>query len=98
MVLNCFKSIILLFKKIYIFNKQNLYIILYPLGIVSYYLSLHNIEGAILSCYKLDGLQCLYFLAKLVFISSLLISYSIYLIIFKKHNKKHLIIIFLIFI
>ncbi len=92
------RTIIYYLKIIYLFIRSNIYIIIYPLGALSYYLSLYNLERANLPCYKYRGLQCLYFLAKLVFISSLLISYSIYLIIFKKQNKKHLIIILLIFI
>ena len=87
-------------KKIinFIKNKKNRHIILYSLGIIFYALSLDNIKGPDLKCFFFSGLNCMQFLALLVFISSALTSFSIYLILFKNKNKIHLLLICLIYL
>ena len=80
------------------FIKSNLSILLiYLIGAISYFLSLHEIKGPHMACYSRIRLKCIYFLVKLTFISSLLISISIYMILFKNYKKIHLFIIFFIY-
>ena len=80
-------------------KKKNNWIVflIYLFGAISYLLSLHEIKGAHMACYSRIRLECIYFLVKLTFISSLLISISIYMILFKNYTKIHLFIIFFIF-
>ena len=80
------------------FIKSNLTIvIIYFFGALSYLLSLHDIKGAHMKCYFTKRLKCMYILACLTFISSLFISISIYMILFKNNKKIHLFIIFIIY-
>ena len=89
-----YKKIIINFLK----DKKNLHIILYSLGIIFYSLSLDNLKGHDLKCYFFGGIKCIYFLATLVSISSALTSLSVYLILFKKRKKIHLLIISIIYL
>ena len=90
-----YKSLNSITKKII---KSNLTIvIIYFFGAISYLLSLHEMKGANMACFSRIRLKCIYFLINLTFISSLLISISIYMILFKYHKKIHLVIIFFIY-
>jgi hypothetical protein len=61
-------------------------IILYFAGFFIYLYSLTPIKGVAMKCFKLRGVNCYYSLAILIFISSIFISISIFLII----NLKYL--------
>ena len=91
---------ILNLKKEQIKNKnKNLSIcLIYFVGVLSYFLSLREIKGANMTCYSRKRLDCIYFLIALTFISSLFISISIYMILFKDYKKIHLFIIFSIYL
>jgi hypothetical protein len=79
-------------------KKKNLYIvIIYSIGVLFYILSLHHISSLDLECYFATSVHCYYILAILTLISSIITSFSIYLIIFKNIKKFHLIIIFIIY-
>ena len=78
-------------------KKDIFLIILYINGSIIYLISLSNITGKGIACLFLDGIHCFYAIAILIFISSILTSFSIYLIIFKNYLKIHLIIIFIIY-
>ena len=51
-----------------------------------------------MECYGFKGVECYYRLAKLLLISSIFKSITIYLIIIKKYHFIHIIIIFIIYI
>ena len=80
-------------------TKKNYYflIFLYILSSFIYILSLSKIKGTHMECFSKQGLQCYFFLGKLIFLSAFLTDISIYLIIFKNYSKLHLLIIFLIY-
>ena len=73
-------------------------IILYFAGFFIYLYSLTPIKGVGMKCFKLRGVNCYYSLAILIFISSIFISISIFLIINLKYSKIHLLIICIIYI
>lgn len=84
---------------IYIIKKINLKIvILYLLGFYFYILSLTYVNGVEMRCFKSKGVQCYYTLAFLTFVSSIIISISIFLIINLKYSKIHLLIIIIKYI
>ena len=89
-------------KKKYLFffkNKKDLYItISYLIGSIFYLLSLRDIDGTGMQCYLQNNLDCIYALSFLCFISSIIITISMCIIIFKNFKKYHLIIIFIIFL
>ena len=72
--------------------------ILYIMGIISYLFSLHKIGGVGMNCFRRKRVECLYILISLIVISSLFISISLYLIIFKNQKKTHLFIVFIIYL
>ena len=83
-----------------IWNKKY-YILIYILnlfGVIFYLLSLAKIKGIVMECYGFKGVECYYRLAKLLLISSIFKSITIYLIIIKKYHFIHIIIIFIIYI
>ena len=67
-------SIILKKRKIFRFE------ILYIIGTIFYLLSLHHINGYEMSCFYKKGVKCLFMIAKLIFISSIFFSLSIFII------------------
>ena len=73
-------------------------IILYFAGFFIYLYSLTPIKDVGMKCFKFRGVNCYYSLAILIFISSILISISIFLIINLKYSKIHLLIICIIYI
>ena len=81
-------------KKRKIFRFEMLYII----GTIFYLLSLHHINGYEMSCFYKEGVKCLFMIAKLIFISSIFFSLSIFMIIYKNYKKINLLYIILIFI
>ena len=83
-------------KKNMIKNNLTIFLI-YFFGSISYLFSLHEIKGPHMTCFSRIRLKCIYFLIKLTFISSLLISISIYMILFNIYKKIHLFIIFFIY-
>ena len=87
-------------KKDKIKNKDRNFIICltYFFGAISYFLSLSEMKGISMKCYTRKRLECIYILVTLTFISSLLISISIYMILFKNYKKIHLFIIFFIYL
>lgn len=75
-------------------SKDSLISIFYMSGIFLYILSLWHINALDMRCFFIkEGVECYYTLAKLIFISSILTSISIYLIIIKKYRKYHIYII-----
>ena len=68
------------------------------MGIISYLFSLHKIGGVGMNCFRRKRVECLYILISLIVISSLFISISLYLIIFKNHKKTHLFIVSIIYL
>ena len=81
-----------------IIKKSSLFIIvLYILSSITYIFSLKKVSGTNLECFSKYGLNCYFFLGKLLFLSAFLTDISIYLIIFKNYSKIHLLIIFLIY-
>ena len=106
MIINAINKHIFSFKSLpqsendfsYLIKKKDiLIIILYLNGGIIYLISLSNITGKGIACLFLDGIQCFYAIVILIFISSILTSFSIYLILFKNYLKIHLIIIFIIY-
>ena len=77
--------------------KNVLITIIYIIGSRFYFLSLRRINGAKMKCFSRIGLNCYYFLGLLILLSAIMTNISIYLIIFKKFSKKHLVNIFLIY-
>jgi hypothetical protein len=73
-------------KKRKIFRFEKLYII----GTIFYLLSLHHINGNEMSCFDKYGAKCLFMIAKLIFISSIFFSLSIFMIIYKNYKKINL--------
>ena len=71
--------------------------IYYILGILLYFLSLKRIYGLEMKCFSKSGIFCFYIIAKIILISSILTSSSLYLIIFHNYFKFHIIIIILIY-
>ena len=85
-------------KKKFKYSKNDcLIIFLYIIGSIFYFFSLKRINGTKMECFSRIGLNCYYFLGKLLLISSIFINISLYLIIFKNYSKIHLFIILLIF-
>ena len=81
------------------FIKDSKISIIYLSGVFFYLLSLWHIDALDMKCFFIkEGVECYYTLAKFIFISSFLNCISIYLIIIKKYNKKHLNIIFFIYL
>ena len=82
------------------FNIKNNFIIclIYICGSIIYLLSLRGIEGVNMECYSKINLGCIYTLVKLTFISSVLISISIYIILSRNYKKIHLLIILIIYL
>ena len=72
--------------------------LLYIFGIISYLLSLQEMEGIGMTCFNRNRIQCLYILISLTFISSFFISISLFLIIIKNYKKYHLLIIFIAYV
>lgn len=78
-------------------KKSYLLFILYIFGVITYLLSLHEIEGVGMTCFKRNRIECLFILIILTFMSSFFISISIYLILFKNYRKIHILIILFIY-
>ena len=79
-------------------NKKNFQIcLLYTIGAIIYLFSLKSIKGIDMKCYFKENLGCIYILVILTFISSCLISISIYIILLRNYKKVHLFIIFVIY-
>ena len=78
-------------------KKDFLIIFLYIFGAIFYLYSLRRIHGPKMKCFSKVGLNCYYYLGKLLLISALSANISLYLIIFKNYSKIHLFIIFLIY-
>ena len=78
--------------------KNILIFILYISGAIFYFLSLTHIEGLGMNCFSHGGIKCYYILAKLTLISGLLTGLSIYIIVLKKYNKMHFLMIIVIYI
>ena len=79
-------------------RKNKMIIILYTFGAILYLISLCHLSGVDMRCFFWFGEKCYYAIFILVFISSILISISIYIIIFQNNKKIHLFIIFIIYI
>ena len=79
------------FKNIFIF-------IFYISGVIFYILSLTHIEGLGMTCFSGGGIECYYKLAKFTFISSLITSFSLYIIIYNNYNKIHFFLIIIIYL
>ena len=77
-------------------------IIIYMIAVFFYYLSLRSINGAKLKCFKKKNIACFSTIVRLIIVSSCLITFSIYMILFNKiYLKFHyfiLIIMYSIFI
>lgn len=73
--------------------KEKNIIFLYISGIVIYCISLTHLSGLGMTCFFWEGIYCYYAIGILILISSFIISITIYIIIYKKHKKYHLIII-----
>lgn len=68
--------------------------IIYLIGVFDYYLSLRRINGIGMRCFKKKDLACFSILARLTILSSFLISFCIYNILFSDYySKLHLIVI-----
>ena len=78
-------------------KKMKFIITINLLSSITYLYSLCNIEEPEMKCFSKKGLDCIYILFKLTFISSILISISIYIAIFNE-RKKYKIFHFLIFL
>ena len=89
-----FKMNLLIYAK----SKNLKIIIIYLIGIIFYLCSLTHINGVDLRCFKWNGVQCYYSLAILTLFSSIFISISIYMIIFMRFRKIHLLFILIIYI
>ena len=89
-------SYILLIKKN--INKNLILIPLIIISILFYIFSLCHIEPLDMKCYKREGVECFYILAKLTCISSIFVSIVIYLIILHNFKKIYLIYIILIYL
>jgi len=72
-------------------------ITIYTIGSLFYYWSLVRINPKKIRCLKVRHFKCFYTIAEYVLISSIIISISIYLILFFKLNKFHIFIIFIIY-
>ena len=70
---------------------------LYVTGAIIYSISLTHLSGVEMTCFYLDGNNCYYAIGTLILISSLIMSIVIYIIIYKKYKKYHLIIISIIY-
>ena len=70
----------------------------YIIGSLIYYWSLVRINPKRIFCLKEKDFRCFYMIAKYVLISSTIISIAIYIILFFKLKKYHLLNIFIIFI
>ena len=78
---------------------KNIFILIfYFLGGFFYILSLTHIEGLGMNCFSHEGIQCCYILAEMTLISGLITGLSIYIILYKKYNKIHLLIIIIIYL
>lgn len=77
--------------------KEKLIILFYITGIIIYYISLTHLSGIGMTCFDLDGKYCYYAIGILILISSFIMSIAIYVIIFLKYKKYHLIIISIIY-
>jgi hypothetical protein len=67
--------------KIKIIDRNFIICLTYFFGALSYFLSLSEMKGISMKCYTRKKLECIYILVTLTFISSLLISISIYMIL-----------------
>ena len=77
-------------------NRNDLTIILlYIFGGIIYSISLCHLSGVEMRCFFWNGAKCYYSIFILVFISSILTSISIYIILFLNYKKNHIIIIFI---
>lgn len=79
-------------------NNIFIIIILYTSGVIFYIISLKKIDAVRMECFNLRFIKCYFVIFVLIFISSIIISISINLIILKKYSKFHLCVIFLIYI
>jgi hypothetical protein len=77
--------------------KEKELILLYIIGIIIYYISLIHLSGVEITCFNLNGIFCFYAIGTLILISSFIMSIVIYIIIYKKYKKYHLIIISIIY-
>ena len=78
-------------------NNKNIQIcLLYVCGAIIYLFSLDSIEGVDMKCYWKFNLTCIYILVILTCISSVLITFSIYMILLRNYKKVHLFVIFVI--
>ena len=83
------------------YNKKfkNLFILIFHIsGFGFYLLSLTHIEGLEMKCFSYIGIQCYYFLAKLTFISGLIVGLTLYTILYHNYSKIHFFIIFFIYL
>ena len=78
---------ILLIKKKKNINKNTILILLIITSIFFYILSLCHIQPLSMKCYKKEGVECFYILAKLTFVSSIILSIGIYLILLQNFKK-----------
>ena len=80
-------------------HKKNIkVVILYIIGAIIYLISLKHLSGIDMKCFSYVGEKCYYAIGILIFISSLIVTLSIYIILFNNYNKFHLIIIFIIYL
>ena len=73
-------------------------VIFYIIGCLFYYWSLVRINPKRIKCLKGKDFKCFYMIAEFVLISSIIISITIYIILFNKLKKFHLFNIFIIYI
>ena len=92
-IIKFFSNIIKLIK-----NKNIIILIFSIISAIFYILSLCNIRALDMKCYNKIGVECYYILAKLIFISCVFVSISIYLIFFKDFNKFNILIILIIYL
>ena len=89
-------NIIKLFQNIEKIKEKNI-TLLYITGIIFYCISLTHLSSVEMKCFYFEGNYCYYAIGTLILISSFIISISIYMIIYKKYKKYHLIIISIIY-
>ena len=78
------------FLKRFLMKKNKKLVFFYLAGVLFYILSLNHISSLSMECYFATSVHCYYILATLTFISSVITSISICLIVFLNFNKFHL--------
>ena len=79
-------------------QKEKKLIILYTSGIIIYCISLAHLSGIEMRCFFWNGEKCYYAIGILILISSFIISITIYIILYNNYQKKHLIILCIIYL